>query len=407
MHGDQESPFVNHARGRANGSMTSGSFDVAVIGGGVMGCAAARALAARSERVVLFERARIGHAQGSSHGRSRMIRLAYGDAAYIPLCRAAYAAWRQLEEESRETLLTITGGLDLAFGEVPSWRATQAAMADARVPHEMLDGDEIKQHFPQFDLPEDAKGLLQSEGGVLHADRCLAALASTARQKGADLRENADVLAITPTAQGIELKTSQGRYSVGRLVIAAGAATAVMLRRVGLDLPLTVSKEQVAFFRPEDPALHGPDRLPIFILHLGGVILSSGFPLLREEGLKLMIENKRPARAGDDEPDPELVARLEAQVGRILPGLVPKALGVETCRYTLTPDEDFIIDRHPGHRHIAIVSACSGHGFKFGALFGEAIADLVMHQKPAIDLHPFRIDRPSLSQNHNNRRRTS
>ncbi|WP_162918744.1 N-methyl-L-tryptophan oxidase [Taklimakanibacter deserti] len=387
--------------------MTSGSFDVAVIGGGVMGCAAARALAARRERVVLFERARIGHAQGSSHGRSRMIRLAYGHAAYIPLCRAAYAAWRQLEEESGDTLLTITGGLDLAFGEVPSWRATQAAMVQARVPHEMLDRDEIKRQFPQFSLPDGAQGLLQSEGGVLHADRGLAALASSARRHGAVLREGEDVLALTPSAQGIELQTLQGTYNVGRLVIAAGAATAAMLRRLGLDLPLTVSKEQVAFFRPEDPALHGPDRLPIFILHLGGVILSSGFPLLREEGLKLMIENKRPARDGDDGPDPELVTRLEAQVGRILPGLEPRALRVQTCRYTLTPDEDFIIDRHPEHEHIAIVSACSGHGFKFGALFGEAVADLAMHQKPAIDLHPFRIDRPSLSRSHNNRRRTS
>jgi len=342
-----------------------------------------------------------------------MIRLAYGDAAYIPLCRAAYAAWRQLEEESGETLLTITGGLDLAFGEVPSWRATQAAMVQARVPHEVLDRDEIKQHFPQFSLPDGAQGLLQSEGGVLHADRCLAQLASSARRHGVVLREGEDVLAITPSAQGIELMTSQGTCSVGRLVTAAGAATAVILRRLGLDLPLTMSKEQVAFFRPKDPVLHGPGRLPIFILHLGGVLLSSGFPHLREEGLKLMIENKRPAHDGDDRPDPELVARLEAQVGRILPGLEPKAFGVETCRYTLTPDEDFIIDRHPGHKHIAIVSACSGHGFKFGALFGEAVADLVTNRPPRITLDPFRIDRPALTQSHaashgiNIRRKTS
>jgi sarcosine oxidase len=136
MHGDQESPFVKRMPERANGGMTSvRTFDVAVIGGGVIGLAAARALAARKERVILFERGKIGHGQGSSHGRSRIIRLAYSDAAYIPLCRAAYPAWRQLEEESGEALLHITGGLDLAFGAVPSWRATRAAMAEARVPH--------------------------------------------------------------------------------------------------------------------------------------------------------------------------------------------------------------------------------------------------------------------------------
>jgi sarcosine oxidase len=222
--------------------MTSArTFDVAVIGGGVMGCAAARALAARKERVILFERARIGHARASSHGRSRMIRLAYSDAGYIPLCHAAYTAWRQLEEESGETLLTITGGLDLAFGEVPSWRATQAAMVEAEVPHEMLDRNEIKRRFPQFDIPSEVRGLSQAEGGVLHADRCLDALATSARHRGAVLQETEHVLTITPLAQGIELKTSHGIYSVGRLVIAAGAAMAAMLRRLGLDLPLTVS----------------------------------------------------------------------------------------------------------------------------------------------------------------------
>ena len=396
MHGDQESPFVKPAPRRANGGMTeTKTFDVAVIGGGVMGLAAARALSARSERVVLFERAKIGHAQGSSQGRSRIIRLAYGDAAYIPLCRAAYPAWRQLEEETGETLLRITGGLDLAFGAVPSWRATQAAMAEARVPHEVLNRNEIRRRFPQFELPEDARGLVQSDAGVLHADRCLEALASSARRHGADLRESEEAFAITPLTQSVEIKTTQGTYNAGRLVIAAGAGTDAVLRPLGLDLPFIVSKEQVAFFRPKD-ALHGPDRLPIFILHLGGVLLSSGFPLLRDEGLKLMIENKRPARDGDDAPDPELVTRLEDQVRRILPGLDPEALRVETCRYTLTPDEDFIIDQHPGHKHITIVSACSGHGFKFGTLFGDAIADLATDCTPRIKLDPFRIDRPAL-----------
>lgn len=377
--------------------MTSGkTFDVAVIGGGVMGCAAARSLAARKQRVILFEQARFGHGQGSSHGRTRMIRLAYGDPDYIPLCRAAYPAWRQLEEETGQPLLKITGGLDLAFGEVPSWHATRTAMTEAQVQHDVLDRADIKQRFPQFNLPEDVRGLWQSEGGVLHADRCLDALALSARQRGAALQENEEVLEITLFAQGIALRTTQGSYSAGRLVIAAGAATAALLRRAGLDLRLTVSKEQVAFFRPTDPALHGPDRFPIFILHLGGVLLSSGFPLLREEGLKLMIENKRPARDGDDGPDPELTARLEAQVRRILPGLVPKALNVETCRYTLTADEDFIIDRHPGHKPVIIVSACSGHGFKFGALFGEVVADLVTDRVPSVALDKFRIDRPAL-----------
>ena len=188
-----------------------------------------------------------------------------------------------------------------------------------------------------------------------------------------------------------------------------------MLRRYSQssNLPLTVSKEQVAFFRPRNPALYGPDRFPIFILHLGGTLLSSGFPLIREDGLKLMIENKRPAPDGDNEVNVGLLAQLEVKAREILPGLEGHAHRAETCRYTLTPDEDFIIDRHPAHPHIVIVSACSGHGFKFAPLFGEAIADLITDHTPSINLDPFRIDRAALKENHaqsdgiNNRRRTS
>lgn len=389
------------------------TFDVAVIGGGIMGVAAARSLAARGTRVILFERGTIGATLGSSKGQSRIIRLAYSDADYIPLCRAAYAAWRDLEEEAAETLLEITGGLDLAMGNVPSWRRTQVAMRERGVAYDMLDQAEIRRRFPQFDLPENALGLFQRDAGVLHADLCRDALVKRARHHGVVIAEQTEVLTIAPNAQGVDLKTTHGSYKASQLVIAAGAATGSLLQRLGLDLPLTLSREQVAFFRPKDAVLHGRGRMPIFILHLGGVLLSSGFPQLREAGMKLMIENKRAVSEDEEGLDHDLLAQLEAQVTRLLPGLEPKALRAETCHYTLTPDEDFIIDRHPRHRHIVIVSACSGHGFKFGALFGEAIADLVTHQRPRIALDRFRIDRPALSQSHaprhggNIRRKTS
>lgn len=394
--------------------MTPGkSFDVAVIGGGVMGCAAARALAARKQRIVLFERAQIGHEAGSSRGRSRIIRLAYGHVDYIALCRAAYPVWQRLEEEVDEPLLRITGGLDLTFTPVPSWQATADAMAEAGVAHEVLDRDAIAERFPQFNLPDDAKGLFQPQAGVLHADRCMNALATGAKRSGAILKDEEEILSIKPRATGVELRTAKGTYEAARLVIAAGAAANGILSSLGLDLPLTVSKEQVAFFRPRNPTLYGPDRFPIFILHLGGVLLSSGFPHIREDGLKLMLENKRPTQDGDDAVDPRLLAQLEAKIREILPGLEGEAHHAETCRYTLTPDEDFIIDRHPAHRDIVIVSACSGHGFKFAPLFGEAIADLVTDHTPSIKLDRFLIDRPALKESRaqsrgiNNRRRTS
>lgn len=398
-----------------NGPVMSGSepFDVAVIGGGVMGCAAARAIAARSKRVILFERAEIGHKKGSSHGQTRIIRLAYGDADYIALCQAAYPAWKRLEKEAGEPLLSITGGLDIAMGTMPSWQATANALKAAQVPHEVLDRAGIARRFPQFRLPENAVGLYQPDAGVLHADRCLAALADRARRSGACIKENEAVISVRPLASGFELDTTKGVHRVDRLVIAAGAQSGEMLRGLELELPLTVSKEQVAYFQPRERALFGAGTFPVFILHLGGKLLSSGFPLIREDGMKLMIENKQAAADDDEAADLRLLVELEKQVRRILPGLDPESARVETCHYTLTPDEDFIIDRHPLHPDIIIVSACSGHGFKFAPLFGEAIADLATHRMPAIKLDPFRIDRPALTENLmqsegiTNRRRTS
>ena len=178
-------------------AMASGkSFDVAVIGGGVMGCAAARALAARQQRVILFERAHIGQQTGSSRGRSGSSASHMVILTYIALCRAAYPAWQRLEAEAGEIFLHITGGIDLAFEPVPSWRATAAAMAEAGVAHEVLDRDEIARRLPQFDLPDGAMGLVQPQAGVLHADRCVNALAKSAGRAGATFKEEEEILSV-------------------------------------------------------------------------------------------------------------------------------------------------------------------------------------------------------------------
>ncbi len=359
----------------------SATSDVIVIGGGVMGCAAARSLAARGCSVRLFEARAIGTPEGSSHGRSRIIRLAYGDAAYIPLCRAAYAAWAQLGDN----LMQQTGGLDITEGERPGWAATARAMTAAGVAYETLDGDELRHRYPQFRLGEGTRALFQPDAAVLHADLCLAALVDAARRHGAELREGEAVETIRPGPDQVAVTTATGRYTAARLVLAPGAGLPALAAQLGLDLPLVVSREQVGFFAAGDD--FGPDRLPLFILHLAGRRFASGFPLLREGGVKLMIEHKQ---ADDDD------SRLEAlrrHARRLLPGLGPLRQ-VESCSYTLTPDEDFILDRHPRWPQIVIASACSGHGFKFAALFGDALAALCLGDGPAFEA--FRLDRPAL-----------
>jgi sarcosine oxidase len=372
-------------------------FDIIVVGGGVMGCAAASSLAREGHRVLLLERHSIGNGLGSSHGQARIIRLAYSTAGYIALCRAAYPAWRSLEAETDTSLIHPTGGLDFGRPERASWSYTRSALAEARVPVEELDGAEIRRRFPQFNLPENIVALYQPDAGVLHADRCIAALADTARRAGAEIHEGEQVLGIRPTPTGAEIETTAARYGADGVVLALGAWTRRILVPLGLDLPLTVSKEQIGFFAPRHPALFGPELFPLFILHLGNGCLGSGFPLIRDKGIKLMLEHKQgSSEEADEDIDLPRLHALASYATRLLPDLSGEALHAETCRYTLTPDEDFILDRHPLYPQIVVAVPCSGHGFKFAALFGAAIADLCFGRPPKIDITPFRLGRAAL-----------
>jgi sarcosine oxidase len=372
------------------------SFDAIVVGAGVTGCAAARALAKCGQRVLLLERRVVGHDRGSSHGRARIARLAYPDPAYVALCKSAYLAWRELEAESGEALLQVTGGLDIALAPSQSLRDVAAALSATGTPFEFLDRMAIATRFPQFVLPARAVAVFQRDAGVLHADRCLAALVASALRHGAELRENEAVRDLAAHGATVTVTTDHARYRADRLVLAAGPQMRPLAQTLGLDLPLIVSKEQVAYFQPPESEAFAPARFPVFILHLGKGLLGSGFPLIRDHGLKIMIEDKTAADPEDFSVDASRLRQVNEVIRPLLPGLGAAATQAETCSYTLTPDGDFIIDRHPQHRQIIVASPCSGHGFKFAPLLGQAIADLAAGNAPAVDISPFRLDRPGL-----------
>ncbi|MFL5759554.1 MAG: N-methyl-L-tryptophan oxidase [Thermomicrobiales bacterium] len=375
--------------------------DIAVIGGGVMGCAAAYHLARDGHRVLLFERFAVGHDRGSSHGPSRIIRLAYDGADYVRLAETSYALWRELEAESGESLLHPMGGLD--FGSPDSHllagiRATYDALG---VPYDSLNRAEIVRRFPQFNPPEDAVGYFQPDYAILAADRCVATLATQARQRGATIREHEPVQAITPTASGVRLQTAQGVYSADRVILTAGSWTRPLLRQLGLDLPLSVTNEVIAFYRPSDPAAYAPGRFPLFVQHFPGTTsIGSGFPLFNHEGVKLMLDRTGPVVDPDD-PDRGVdtggLDLLRAYVAEILPALGDDIIETVTCRYTMTPDEDFILDRHPSYPQVLIASPCSGHGFKFAVAIGRIVAGLAIDGATEYDISRFRLDRPALA----------
>jgi sarcosine oxidase len=363
-------------------------FDAIVVGGGAMGTAAARNLALRGRRTLVLERFTFGHAEGSSGGPTRIFRLVYEVPDYIEIARLARAAWDELQEAAGEELLRVTGGIEIDRGP-----AVVEALTAAGVPFERLTPDAVHERWPAIRLPDGAQVVYQADGGVVSAERTVKAQARLAADAGATLIEGNVVTEVMPATQGVRVTTSDEQEFVASVaVVSAGAWAGPLLRSAGVDLPLVPTLEQVSYFdldRAEPlPSLidWGADRAtpPYLVpdpwepgrfkggLHHSGPVVDPDAP--------------RPA------PDPARLARVASYVDqRLAPH---RATGVvDTCLYTNTPDEDFVLDRMGP---LVVASPCSGHGFKFTPLIGAAIADLATGTSPPFPLTRFRIDRPGL-----------
>jgi len=353
-----------------------------VIGGGVMGTSAAYHAARAGARVRLLEQFRIGHARGSSHGASRIIRLAYAQPEYVALAQRAYELWRALEQESGETLYYRTGGLDFGAPGAHGLAEIGENYRARGIAHEVLSADEIMRRFPQLNLPGEISGVYQADYGMLHADRCVWTQAEQARRRGAEICEGEVVTNITAHADGVEIRTTQRVHHAARAVLCAGSWMRPLVRQLGLDLPLTVQKEQVQYMPAHDPRAFEIGRFPLFIHRFPGTTsLAAGFPILGHTCPKFLIDHVGRQVDPEDEDrsvDEPLRERVREYALGVVRGLTGEVAEAVSCRYTMTPDEDFRIGAHPEHRHIVLASPCSGHGFKFGSVIGRIASDLAL-----------------------------
>lgn len=376
-------------------SETSGHYDVIVAGAGGMGSAAAFHLARRGQRVLAIDPFVPPHDMGSSHGLTRIIRLAYHeDPSYVPLLRRAYELWHELEALSGERLMTITGCLEIGPPGSPIFEGALASCLQHGLPHEILDAGEIMARYPAYRLPAGHTGLLQPDGGFLDPERCIAAHLTLAQGHGAELHTGERVLAWVAEGDGVRVRTDRGAYSADRLVITAGAWLGKVVPEFG---QFAVPERQVlAWFRPYRPELFTPGNFPVFILDVEEGWFY-GFPMHGLPGLKVARHHHFREVVDPDAfermAQPRDAGMLRGFAARYLPDGAGETLRLSPCLYSNTPDGNFIVDRHPEYPQVVVGGGFSGHGFKFCSLVGEILAELSLQGTTRHDTSLFRANR--------------
>lgn len=374
---------------------TTRPWDVIVLGLGAMGSATALQLARRGCRVLGFDRFTPPHTHGSTHGESRIIREAYFEnPAYVPLVQRAYELWNELEGESGARLFVPTGGLMIGPPDSEIVRGARHSAELHRLQHEILGGADVRRRFPALQPPDDWLAVWESRAGVLFPERCVEAQLRGATSRGADLHCNEPVERWERDGDGVRVWTARGEYSAGALVITAGAWLGQLV--AGLRLPLRVERQVLFWFDAMlNPADFRPDRCPIHVWEYEPGKHFYGLPDVGT-GSKLAVHHEGPTVAPDavDRTLGEAEThKMQSLVRRHLPGLNPAVKSFAVCLYTDTPDQHFLIDRHPEHPQVWLGSPCSGHGFKFASAVGEVLADLALTGRSRMDLELFRLGR--------------
>ena len=370
-------------------------YDVIVIGLGGMGTSAAYHLARRGKRVLGLERFDIPHEYGSSHGFTRIIRLAYFEHPdYVPLLRRAYELWESLEREAGEPLLVRTGSVNSAREDALVFAGSLASCLAHDLPHEVLTAGQVAHRFPGYRLDPDMMTLYQKDGGFLLPERCIVAHVEGAVRAGAEVHGREAVLEWRERGGGVEVRTARGTYMTDRLVITAGAWAGDL---VPLVAPVAVPERQILMWmQPLSPELFEPARFPVFNIDTGDDGFY-GFPVHGIPGVKLGRYQRGGARIHPDSMDREPTAADEGPLRRFAERFLPLGAGptlsVKTCIFTNTPDEHFIIDRLPGASRVVVAAGFSGHGFKFASVVGAVLADLAMDRAPPAECGLFRLDR--------------
>ena len=374
-------------------------FDAIVIGAGAMGSAAAYYLSRRDQRVLLLEQFELDHRMGSSYGHSRIIRYSYDFPEYVELAKDTYPLWFALQEELGETLYVQTGGIDFGPADDETFQATIESLKTGGLAYELLTPDEAHDRFPQFRFSDDFMVLHQPDTGFVTPSRAVLGHIKLARKCGAAVMDETAVSEIRLKTDSVEVETSRGSFSAGKLIVTAGSWARTLLQQTGLDLPLVPLRCQLNFMAPANMEIHEAENCPVWIAHVSSLFPETvyGIPSHNGSGFKIAFHGG-PAVAHpsaiDYTPDERNVEALRPFMRAHIPGIADAPVRESRiCLYTQSPDEHFIVDNHPEHKHVVIGAGFSGHGFKFSTMIGKMLTDLALEGSTPHNDRLFKISR--------------
>ena len=372
------------------------TYDTIVVGVGGMGSAAVYHLARRGQRVLGLEQYDIPHQLGSSHGVSRIIRLAYYEhPSYVPLLYRAYELWWALERTVQERLLHVTGALNIGSETSQVFTGALKSAQAHNLAHEILEAEVVRRRFPGYGIQAPLMALYEPQAGLLAAERCIVAHVTAALQCGAEVHGHETVEGWETGDAGVRVRTNRGVYQAERLVLTAGAWTHRLLTRYhGVLQP---ERQVLIWMQPRVPGAFRMDVFPVFILdveegHFYGMPTYGipGFKIGRFHHLEQLVDDPATVDRGFH---PEDEALLRGLVQRYFPDGDGPILSTATCMFTNSPDAHFVIDMHPDDPRVVFAGGFSGHGYKFCSVIGEILADLAVDGATRHDISLFNAAR--------------
>ena len=388
--------------------MKTMKFQTIVIGLGAMGSATVYQLAKRGGKVLGLDRYTPPHTHGSSHGETRITRLAIGEGEqYTPLALRSFDLWRDIERETGRQLLTVTAGLIISSpatavrnNVADFFGNTLRAAQKYGITHEVLNARQIRNRFPQFKVRDDEIGYWEKNAGFLRPEECITAQLELAARHGATIRTGEQVLGFQQHGDTVLVTTDRGEYTTEKLVITAGPWLPALLDQK-LTKYFRVMRQVLFWFAPTESIIpFQPGNMPVFIWEPQGADQAIyGFPAIdgMQGGVKVASgqyqTSTTPNTITREVSSKEITWMFDHLVAPCLPGLSRRCLKTATCMYTVTPDFGFVLDVLPDQPNVILASPCSGHGFKHSAAIGEALAEIATEGESLIDLSGFSLDR--------------